>query len=187
MNIQQLFKIENGVPQWFNIVLWALFLIAIYFVRYWWKHWGSLWFKQKADEIINEQKRKQEEIEKLVYAIRDNEIDQDHWSMEQIVDKCHRKGYRNNEDRKDFMMIYHHYKDKLKGNTDGEVLLKDFIDIPYKTETKVPEQMGIDNPSEEAIKLMLDFYNSIKNKIIDESDIKPIKTKTEFVNKNKEE
>lgn len=41
--------------------------------------------------------------------------------------------------------------------------------------------MGIGNPSEEAIKLMLDFYNSIKNKIIDEIDIKPIKTKTEKV------
>ena len=27
MSIQQLFKIENGVPQWFNVMLWALYIL----------------------------------------------------------------------------------------------------------------------------------------------------------------
>ncbi len=180
MNIQQLFQTQNGIPQWFSTFLWAIFLVALFFIRYWWKNWGSLWFKQKTESIYQKSKVHEE----LLFKIKDNEIDQDHWSMEQIVDKCYRKGYRNSEDRKDFMMIYHHYKG-IDGNTDGEVLYHDFVNIPYKTELKVPESLGSYNPSEDAIKQMLEFYNAIKNKVISEEDIRPIKTKTEFVNKKK--
>lgn len=182
MSIQQLFKIENGVPEWFNAFLWSLFLLIIFFIRYFWKKWGVYWFENKVNKI-QEEKTKDK---KLLNAIQKNEIAQDHWSLEQIVDKCHRKGYRNNEDRKDFMEIYHHYKE-IGGNTDGEVLLKDFTDISYKTELKVPEPMGINNPSEKAMKEMLVFYNHIKTGIIHEEDIKPIKTTTEYVNKKDKE
>lgn len=182
MSIQQLFKIENGVPEWFNVLLWSLFLLVIIFIRYFWKKWGIYWFENKVNKI-QEEKTKDK---KLLKAIQENEITQDHWSLEQIVDKCHRKGYRNNEDRKDFMEIYDHYKD-IGGNTDGEVLLKDFTDIPYKTELKVPEPIGFGNPSEKAMREMLAFFNYIKAGIIHEEDIKPIKTMTEYVNKKDKE
>ena len=182
MSIQELFKLNNGIPEWFNVMLWSLFLLALFFIRYWWKHWGELWFRQKADKIINEEKKKQQENEKLLYAIRDNEIEQDHFSLQQILDKCARKGYCNSQDIESISKIYHHYK-KIGGNTDGERIMAKFDLIPYRTELKVPEHNGISNPSPEAMKMMIEFYNNIKSGIIHEQDIRPIKTKTEYVKK----
>ena len=178
MSIQQLFKIENGVPEWFNVLLWAMFLIIIFFIRYFWKKWGSFWFENKINQI-QEEKTKDK---KLLYALRDNEIDQDHFSMQQILDKCARKGYCNSQDIESISKIYHHYQ-TIGGNTDGERIMAKFDLIPYKTELKVPEYNGISNPSPEAMKMMIEFYNNIKSGIIHEQDIKPIKTKTEYVNK----
>lgn len=175
--IKELFQFTNGIPQWAYGLGWGIILLVIIFLRWFWKNYGYKAFNQWTEKI----QRKDKEKESLLYSLRDNNIVQDHWSLNQIIDKCMRKGYRNSEDRKDFMEIYDHYKD-IGGNTDGPILLHDFISIPYKTELKVPEPLGINNPSDEAIKTMIDFFNHIKNRVIHEDDIKPIKTKTEYVN-----
>ena len=176
----EFFQMINGIPQWAYGFGWGIILLVIIFLKWFWKNYGCKAFNQWTEKI----QKKDKEKEELLYSLRDNEIVQDHWSLEQIIDKCMRKGYRNSEDRKDFMEIYDHYEG-IGGNTDGKILLQDFIDIPYKTELKVPEPLGINNPSEKAIKEMLTFYNYIKTGIIHEKDINPIKTKTEYVNNDK--
>lgn len=176
--LKELFTMHNGIPEWANSLGWAIVLVIIFLIRSLWKNYGSKWFTLQVNEIndrINADK-------KLLHKIKDIDIHRCHWELTQILDKCYRKGYKNSLDILEFMTILDDYKD-IGGNTDGNMLLSEFGKIPYKTELKVPEFLGSYNPSDDAVKQMTEFYNGIKNKIIHENDIKPIKTMTEYVEK----
>lgn len=181
--IQELFKMQNGIPEWANSLGWAFVLIIIILVRAFWKQYGSKAFSQWTNGIME----KDRADKKLLYLLRDDLIHENHHAMQQILDKCTRKGYCNSQDIEAISKIYDYYR-AVGGNTDGERIMAKFDMLPYKTELKVPEYAGIENPSEDAMKEMIDFFNYIKMKIIHESDIKPIKPMTEPVNKesNKE-
>ena len=176
--LQELFTIKNGVPEWAHSLGWAIVLVVFLLIRAFWKNYGSKAFSQWTNSVLE----KDRADKKLLYTIRDDLIHENHHAMQQILDKCTRKGYCNSADIEAISKIYDYYKD-VGGNTDGERIMAKFDMLPYKTELKVPEYPGIENPSEEAVKQMIEFYNYIKKKIIHETDIKPIKTVTEYVNK----
>lgn len=168
--ISELFNNLNGIPQWAYGLGWGIVLTVIIFLRWFWKTYGNKVFAQWAKKV----KEKDEENERLLFHLKDNEIDQDHYAMLRILDKCADKGYCNSQDIEAISRIYHHYT-KIGGNTDGERIMAKFDLLPYRTELKVPRQNGTNNPSEEAMKYIIEFYNLLKTGVIPEDEIKKIR------------
>ena len=178
MSLAELFKTVNGVPGWFNIIIWSALLLILYFLRYFWKKVGYKAFNQWVDKV----NKIDAEDKKLLLALKNNEINQDNWSLKQIRDKVYRKGYRNEIDEYQATLIRDSYKD-IGGNHDGDVIYSDIMAMPYKTELKIPEEAGTYLPSKEAIKIMSEFYRGVRDKRIPEHDISPVHNITTESNK----
>lgn len=126
--------------------------------------------KIKRKEIINKQNDQELLLSDLksfnVYDIRNAMIKQ--------KDKCYSKGYRDNNDNKRIGELYHFYK-KFNGNTDGEIIYRDFINLPYKATTQIPLEIGHSLPETENMNLIIKMIKHFNNDLINEDELESFK------------
>lgn len=153
-----IFNFFSHLPENLTTVILTIILVVI------------VWLFRKI--ILPLLELKQQEIKKkmdfdkeILYSLQKSEITTLHNEMTQIIRNCFRKGYRNDFDRLNFLSLYSNYI-HIEGNTDREVLRKDFESIPYKVELVIPLELGQEVPDEKTREDIIDLYNKLKNNII---------------------
>lgn len=135
----------------------------------WWL-WKNI-IKPTLLKYRNKQKEESEEnIRRLNLAV-ESIVDIYHNKMWSLKSKCSRKGYRTDTDTHNFELIYHKYS-QLGGNTDGEDIKRDFMNLPDSTVLELKERKGVDNPDDEYTQAVVDFVKMIKSGAISEDDAK---------------
>lgn len=136
-------------------------------------HIWKKYIRSSLDAYAEKLRTKGEKEKVIKSKLQQIAIESGHFSMSQLLKKCHQRGYRDDNDREAFMRLYKNYL-SIDGDTDSEVMYHDFINIPYEPSLRLPVKRGSVLPDEEVMNDLIGIYRGISNSKVKRSSLQRI-------------